>query len=147
VGVAGIHGFISYANSASARANNQEFNNLGQQVVGSYNEHDQANTLTTSVAYSFRSGASIGLSYYFGDGLYSSKTNLLFVPIRSGDRQKVSEFNLRLATPPSFLFGKIGAEFMVYNLFDSRSRLEWAGPYGTRYQLGRQVYVALTGHF
>ena len=146
-GDSGFHGFLSYANSASAPGKDNQLDNTGQQIAGSFNEYDQTNTLTTGVAYAFRSGASIGLSYYYGDGLYSSKTQLLFVPIRSGDRQTVSEFNLRLATPPGLVKGRLGAEFLVYNLFDSRGRLEWAGPYGTRYQTGRQVYVAITGRF
>lgn len=146
-GEAGFHGFLAYANSASAPGKDNQLDSTGTPIVSAFSEHDQTNTLTTGVAYAFRSGASIGLSYYYGDGLYSSKTQLLFVPIRSGDRQTVSEFNLRLATPPGLVKGRLGAEFLVYNLFDSRNRLEWAGPYGTRYQTGRQVYVAITGRF
>ena len=144
-GEAGFHGFLSYANSSSGTNEDNPVTNTGETVDNSYSEYDQTNTLSLGLSYAFKSGASAGLSFYYGDGLYSSKTNLLFIQNRSGDRQRVTELNLRLATPPTILNGRLGAEFMVENLLDSRGRLEWRGPYGTRYQLGRRVYLVITG--
>ena len=144
-GESGLHGFLSYANSSSSADEDNPVANTGESVVNGFSEYDQANTLSAGLAYSFRSGASAGLSLYYGDGLYSSKTALLFVPIRSGDRQNITEVNLRVATPPTWINQRLGAEIQVENLFDSRGRMEWRGPYGTRYQLGRRIYFTITG--
>jgi outer membrane receptor protein involved in Fe transport len=144
-GAEGLSGFFSYANSGTGPSDGSQFNNLNQLIQQNFYNFDQTNTLSAGLAYSFRNGASAGLSLYYGDGLLSSATYLLNTPVRTGSRQSVSEVNLRMSTGPRWLGQHMGVEFMVENLFNSQNRYEFAGPLGTRYQQGRRVFIGLTG--
>ena len=166
----GLSAFLSFANSATKPTNANQRDNFNSLVRTTYYEYDQTSTISTGASYSLPNGGSIGLSILYGSGLYSSRnaplpdstssaetnninnspTNLNN-PVRVGGRKIFNEVNLRFATRPDFLYrtkdGRgLGLEFAVENLFDSVTRLNWRGPIaGNRYQLGRRIFVALTG--
>jgi outer membrane receptor protein involved in Fe transport len=144
-GSQGLSGFFSYANSATGPKDGSQSNNLNQPIQQGLYDFDQTNTLSAGLAYNFREGASVGLSLYYGDGLYSSSTYLLNTEVRPGDREKISEVNLRMSTGPRWLGQHFGVDFLVENLFNSQNRFEFRGPLGTRYQQGRRIFVALSG--
>lgn len=132
----GLAGFLVYSNGSSRRYGSRT--PQGFPVVT--NDQDQRATLTAGVGYRTKRGTSMGLSYYYGSGLFSSALN--------GKRQPISEVNLKVATPPNFFHKSFGLEFAVENLFDGRSRMNFVSPFaGTRFQQGRRFLASVVGKF
>lgn len=149
----GFEGLLSYANTSATPRNSNQFNNLGRQIAIPFYEYDQQDTLTAAVAYKLYSGASVGLSLYYGSGLYSSinpGSTLAIggpIPARQGGRDNYTEVNLRIGSGPRLFNRRAGIDVEVANLFDGKSRINQRGAFGTRYQQGRRFLVSLNGQF
>ena len=150
----GFHGYLTYANATAAPKSENEVDNLGRSNSAPFLEWDQNNTLNIGAAYTTKTGASLGLNFYYGDGLYASALTNNGVIVRDaegGKRDSIQELNLRLASGlRSFRRNRaqIGFEVQVENLTNSRARLNYQSYLtGTRYQQERRVLGAITGRF
>ncbi len=148
-GEAGFHGYLTYANSESTPRTDREFTNLGALYSTPYLEWDQADTLNLGLAYTTKSGLLAGLNFYYGAGTYSSAlTNNGNLVRDQSDRQEITEVNLRLASGQRFTNNRLGFEFQVENLFNSRSRMNWQSfVTGTRFQQERRIMGSIKGRF
>ncbi len=145
-GPVGVSGYLAYTNSI-ARPSGFNQNGDPAPVV---NDHDQLNTLSGGLSYTFASSAFAGIDAYYGSGEASS----VLSPISAGngntlnDRRRNSHYfvNLRLGHP--HLFGPVGLELDVENLTNDVSVLNFNSGYsGTRFQQGRQAILRVTGGF
>lgn len=94
------------------------------------------------VAYSWKSGASIAVTYQYGSGLASS-----VVP-PSEDRTPRSSMDLKLFSGNIFFGRKAGLTLDVQNVFDSRNVINFQSDFsGTRFQQGRRITLGLSGSF
>ena len=138
----GLGAFLAVANSTAKPSG---VDNTGE-ATPAYNDHDQLWTVSGGTSYTHHSGATAGLTVYYGSGVESSKVP---DPITGyeGTRKSHTEVDLRLASGPKLLRG-IGADLTVGNVFDSRALINFnSGFSGTRFQQGRRVLVNLTGKF
>jgi hypothetical protein len=145
-GNVGTGGYIAFTNSQVEPGGVDQLGNPSP----TQSDHDQRNTISTGINYTWRSQAFAGLEYYFGSGEASSK----IVPISplnpnvldNGQRQSHSEVNLRIASPP--LGGAATFELDVENLFNSLNVINFnSGFDGTRFQQGRRVLFRLIGNY
>ena len=154
----GLHAFLSLDDSLTHLTNGRQLNNLGHPIGGVFNagyfggvapylEGDQTDTLAFGIASNRPNGSLIGLSGYYGTGLYSSALRAIQVPARlNATRQSYSEINLRFSTGPRFLRKTSSILVEVSNLFDSRERIDYFGAFGgTRFQQGRRVMLTFNG--
>ncbi len=142
----GLGGYLAYAHS-HARPGGLDQTGADAPTV---NDHDQTNTVSTGLDYTFKSTASIGVDYLYGSGEASSvlapigpsNTNLL----NGGNRNSHSQVNLRVGSPK--LAGYSGLELDVDNLFNQVQVLNFnSGFSGTRFQQGRRVLLRATASF
>ena len=145
-GLVGLNGYFAYTNSI-ARPNG--VNQLGAPAP-IVNDHDQLNTLSGGLSYTFKSSAFAGIDAYYGSGEASSPLK----PIGSsngntlggGKRNSHYSVNLRLGHP--HLLGPTGLELDIENLTNDLSVLNFNSGYsGTRFQQGRRVILRVTGSF
>ena len=145
-GNVGVGGYIAYANSVARPGGLDQTGAPAPDI----NDHDQLNTVSTGLDYTFKSQAFVGVDYYFGSGEASS----VLAPISpsnsnvlsNGNRIPHSSFNLRVGSPKLAGFG--GLELDVDNLFNSEDVLNFnSGFSGTRFQQGRRVLLRATGSF
>lgn len=145
-GPVGLNGYFAYTNSI-ARPNGLDQTGAPAPIV---NDHDQLNTLSGGLSYTFKSQAFAGLDVYYGSGeassvlapIGASNTNIL----NNGQRNSHTSVNIRLGHP--HLLGPTGLELDVENLFNDLSVLNFNSGYsGTRFQEGRRVVLRVTGSF
>ncbi len=145
-GPVGLDSYLAYTNSI-AKPNGLDQTGAPAPIV---NDHDQLNTLSAGVSYTFKSQAFAGLDAYYGSGeassvlapIGTSNTNVL----NAGQRNSHYFLNLRLGQP--HLFGPAGLELDIENLTNDVSVLNFNSGYsGTRFQQGRQAIVRITGSF
>jgi len=129
-GGVGFGGFVAYAYS-TAKFNDDDGNGWD------YNDHDQRNTLSTGINYTFRSKAFAAINYYYGSGLASSAY------VEDGPRHSRSRVDMTLSTGPRLFHGKGGLRLDVDNLFDNRDIVNFNSDFsGTRFQQGRSIMVS-----
>jgi outer membrane receptor protein involved in Fe transport len=144
--VVGLDGYLAYTNSI-AKPNGLDQTGAPAPIV---NDHDQLNTLSAGVSYTFASQAFAGLDAYYGSGeassvlapISASNTNV----VNNGSRNSHYFINLRAGQP--HLFGPAGLELDIENLTNDVSVLNFNSGYsGTRFQQGRQAIIRVTGSF
>jgi outer membrane receptor protein involved in Fe transport len=134
-----IHGLSAYLSYANSLAKPSGFDNTGA-AVPTYNDHDQLHTLSLGANYALKDGTNFGLDFYFGSGVESSKVS------DSSPRKAHSFLNFQFEKPN--LFRNVGVFFLVENIFDDRSILNFqSGFSGTRFQQGRRAMIGLKGTF
>ena len=104
-----------------------------------YNDHDQLNTISGGLNYTFDNDWTTGLSVYYGSGFASS-----VLDEDSGKRSSRTQVNFRVAK--ANLFGNVGLSLEVENLFDQRALMNFQSAFsGTRFQQGRRILLSLNG--
>ncbi len=107
-----------------------------------FSDHDQTNAISLGGAYTWKDGYTAGANIEYGSGLGSS------VLFDGGPRQPHTEVDLRLSSRPDLVAGRLGLQFDIENLFDSRERINFNSDFsGTRFQQGRRVLLSVTGKF
>ena len=126
----GLASYISYAN-ATAKTEN---------YTQSYNDHDQLNTISAGMNYTFKSGAQVGVVDNYGSGVDSSTITA------TGPRTPNNQLNIRLASSPNFIGHGTSLVLEVQNLFDDRTLLNFnSGFSGTRFEIGRTILLSCQG--
>ncbi|MCW3098613.1 MAG: hypothetical protein JWL77_4231 [Chthonomonadaceae bacterium] len=101
-----------------------------------FNDHDQRNTLSLDLGYTWRSGALASFTIDYGSGLASSA-----IP-PSTLRIPRTQVDLRIGTGPRLFKGHGGMGLSVENLFDDRTVINFeSGFSGTRFQQARRILV------
>lgn len=132
----GDHGVSAFANYSYSVARPFGSNNLGEEVE-QYNDHDQRDTVNGGLAYTFAGGESLGITQFWGSGIFSSPLE------EGGPRQSRSQTNLVASTDPKLLFNRAGLRLDIQNLFDERARLNFNSAFsGTRFQQGRTILLS-----
>lgn len=128
----GWDGYFNYSLSA-AKPNGKD--NTGEDVE-EFNDHDQRHTIGAGLAYSFKNGASLAVTYQYGSGLASS-----IVP-PSADRTPRQQFDLRFSTGDKLFGGRGGIGIDIENVFDERKVINFQSAFsGTRFQQGRRILI------
>ena len=142
----GLGGYLAYTNSLAKPGGLDQTGSPAPDI----NDHDQRNTVSTGVSYTFPAGDLVGLDYYYGSGEASSvlasiaNSNVL----NGGRRNSNQHMNVRVASRPNWIGNTLGAEIDVENIFDTRDVLNFnSGFSGTRFEQGRRVLFSLNGHF
>lgn len=147
-GKGGFHGYLTFANSTSSPVDEFQSTNLKRSNSTPFFEWDQNNTLNVGLAYTAKTGATLGVNLYYGDGLYASALTNNGSIVRNNNRQSINEVDLRLASGPRLAGGRVGIELQVENLFGSRKRLNYQSYLtGTRFQQERRLLGAVTARF
>ncbi|HZT40964.1 MAG TPA: TonB-dependent receptor [Chthonomonadaceae bacterium] len=134
----GLGYYLSYTNSLAKP------NGLVNGVPGSnapdFNDHDQLNTISTGLYYGWKSGANMGLDFYYGSGVASSI-------VVDNTRSSHSRLNVSLSTGPG-LFGGHGPNghggltLIIENIYNDRSVINFnSGFSGTRFDQGRRILL------
>lgn len=134
----GWDGYFNYSFSA-AKPNGVD--NTGA-PVGDFNDHDQRHSIGAGLAYTWKDGMTASMTYEFGSGLASSP-----VP-PSENRVSRYEVDFKLSTP-QILFGRRAALTLdIENLTDQRSVINFESAFsGTRFMMGRRIYLGIAGKF
>jgi outer membrane receptor protein involved in Fe transport len=145
-------GASSYLSWANALAQPTGLDNTGANAP-LYNDHDQLNTITAGMAYTWKSLADVAASLYYGSGVASS---IVFPTdsLGNGPRTPRSQVNLSFSTGPRF-FGRDGASggrggltLSIENIFNNTSVINFdSGFSGTRFQQARTVMLSASGNF
>lgn len=134
-------GWDAYMNYSLSAAKPNGKDNTGEDV-DEFNDHDQRHTIGAGLAYSFKSGASLALTYQYGSGLASS-----IVP-PSEDRTPRQQFDLRFSTGDKLFGGRGGLGIDIENLFDERAVINFQSAFsGTRFQQGRRILISASIKF
>jgi hypothetical protein len=133
----GTSAYVAYSNALDKPGG---LDNTGAPAP-TFNDHDQLNTVSAGLNYTWPSLASVGVDVYHGSGLASS---IVF----DNKRTPRTNVNVRLATAPKLIGNTAGLELNVENLFDERNVINFlSGFSGTRFEQGRRVLLSLTGGF
>jgi len=134
-------GWDTYVNYSFSAAKPNGMANTGEDVE-SFNDHDQRQTVGIGAAYSWKSGASMAVTYQYGSGLASS-----VVPPSLG-RTPRDQVDLHMTTGDRIFHGRGGLSLDVSNLFDNRDVINFQSDFsGTRFQQGRRVLLSVFGHW
>jgi outer membrane receptor protein involved in Fe transport len=122
--------YLSYARSHAAPGGLDQSGNPAPTV----NDHDQADTVSTGLSYTWQSQASLGLDGYYGSGEASSETN--------GKRHPNKAINLRLLGGRNMIGANTTLQLDVSNIFDWRNILNFdSGFSGTRFESARSILL------
>ena len=129
------YGFDASFNYSYSIARPNGKDNTGANVPD-FNDHDQRNTLSLDVGYTWRSGAVASLSVNHGSGLASS-------PIPpSVYRVPRTQIDMRFGTGPRLFRGHGGLGVSVENLMDDRTVINFQSAFsGTRFQQARRILL------
>jgi len=160
----GTGGYVAFANSMAKPGGTSTV--APGATAPPVNDHDQRNTISTGLSYTWKNQAFAGVDYYYGSGESSSvlaaisaASPLPGVPgangpandsavLNDGKRNPHSWVNLRVASSPTMIGGVAGLELDVENLFDQRDVLNFnSGFSGTRFEQGRNVLLSISGKF
>lgn len=119
------------------------------------NDHEQYDTLTTGLNYTWRSQAFVGATFYYGSGEASSILGPVGpvgpdgAPVLdNGATQPRYQLDAVAASSPGMLFGYVGLQLDVINVFDSLAVDNFnSGFSGTRFQTPRTYLLTATAHF
>lgn len=129
----GIDGFANFTYSA-AKPNGND--NTGAPAPD-YNDHDQREAFGSGLAYVWRTGASVAMTYDAGSGLSSSTIGA------STLRHPNQEYGLHLTTGDRLWHGHGGISLDVYNVFDNVAIINFQSAFsGTRFQEGRRILLS-----
>lgn len=134
----GMDAYVSYQNALAKI----------KQIPGStyfgipYNDHDQLHTLTIGCNNTFKGGASVGLTYSYGSGFFSST-----LPGES-DRHPHDQWDFTANAPFKVHGEKWSLSVGILNLFNKTNELNFLSGFdGTRFQQGRRLTLSLSGKF
>lgn len=134
----GIDAFLNYTYSI-ARPNGVD--NTGASVQD-FNDHDQRNTLSFGLGYTWKSGAAISMTLNHGSGLASS-----VVP-PSALRSPRTQMDLHFGSGTRLLHGRGSIALDVLNVFDDRTVINFQSAFsGTRFQQARRVLFSVSAGF
>jgi len=149
----GLGSYVSYTNSIAKPGGLVD----GQPGTSAptYNDHDQLNTISTGVSYTWKKGQNTSLDFYFGSGLGSSGLSASN-PLNGNNtapRSSNEHTNLTFSTGPGLFGGgpkngKGGVSLIFYNIFNDTSVINFnSGFSGTRFDQGRTVMLDVFGRF
>jgi outer membrane receptor protein involved in Fe transport len=129
------YGFDAAFNYSYSIARPNGKDNTGTNVPD-FNDHDQRNTLSLDVGYTWKSGALASFSINHGSGLASS-------PIPpSNNRVPRTQIDLRFGTGPRLFRGRGGIGLSVENLLDDHTVINFQSAFsGTRFQQARRILL------
>lgn len=134
----GFDGYVSYQNATAKIQQDPSSPYFGQP----YNDHDQLHTLEIGLDYSFRGGASAGITYSYGSGFASG-----ILPNQSS-RNPHQEVDLIGSVPLRIGRGGWKLGFSIVNLFNETTVYNFqSGFAGTRFQQGRTFSITLSAKF
>ena len=118
------------------------------------NDHNQYDTLTTGVNYTWRSQAYVSTTLYFGSGEASSSLGPVgpigpdgAPTLNNGATTPRTQVDLRLASSPKML-GIAGLQLDVINVFNSLAVDNFnSGFSGTRFQQARTFLLSMNAKF
>ena len=132
----GWSAYLAYTNSVAKPTG---YTNTGDPVPA-YNDHDQLNTLSTGVAYNWRSGITASTDVYYGSG---TATSTVFA---NGPRSCNMQVNVAISTRP-ILFHRMSFALSVQNLFNDLAVINFdSGFSGTRFEQGRTIILSTKIH-
>lgn len=146
----GLAAYVSYTNSIAKPGG--VIDGVPTAPAPVYNDHDQLNTISTGAAYTFKSGAMVGLDFYYGSGLGSSGISNNNAS-NTAPRNSNSHLNMTLSTGPGLfgggpVNGHGGLSLIIENIYDDRSVINFdSGFSGTRFDQGRQILLSVFGKF
>jgi outer membrane receptor protein involved in Fe transport len=146
----GVGSYVSYTNSLAKPGG--LIDGIPGTSAPTYNDHDQLNTISTGVSYTWRSGANAGLDLYYGSGVGSSVL-AASNPNNVGIRTPHARVNLLLSSGPRLFGGTAadgrgGVSLIIENLFNDTSVINFnSGFSGTRFDQGRRIVLSVNGHF
>ena len=127
------YGFDASFNYSYSIARPNGKDNTGANVPD-FNDHDQRNTLSLDVGYTWKTGAAASFSVNHGSGLASSP-----VP-PSVHRVPRTQIDFRLGTGPRLFRGHGGIGLSVENVLDDRNVINFQSAFsGTRFQQARRI--------
>ena len=149
-GNVGTGAFVAYSYSVAKPGGLDETGGAAPYI----NDHNQYDTLSTGVNYTWRSQALASVTAYFGSGEASSVLGTVGPvgpdgePIlKGGHTIPRTQVDLRLASSPKML-GIAGMGLDVINVFNSLTVDNFnSGFSGTRFQQARTVLISVTGKF
>lgn len=117
-----------------------------------YNDHDTLNVISAGTAYTWKSGANVGMNFYFDSGTASS---VIFPTdaLGNGKRSTRNEIDLAFSTGPGLfgggpVTGHGGLTLSIENLLNHTSAVNFnSGFSGTRFQQGRRILLSVSGNF
>jgi outer membrane receptor protein involved in Fe transport len=129
------YGFDASFNYSYSIARPNGKDNTGADVPD-FNDHDQRNTVSLDVGYTWKSGALASFTINHGSGLASS-------PIPPSTRRVPrTQIDLRFGTGPRLFHGRGGIGLSVENLLDDRTVINFQSAFsGTRFQQARRILV------
>ncbi len=141
----GLGSYFSYTNSLAKPGGTVD--GIAGTSAPTYNDHDQLNTISTGVSYTWKKGQNAALDFYYGSGLASSGLSA------SDPRSTNEHTNLTISTGPGLFGGgpkngKGGVSLIIYNIFNDTSIINFnSGFSGTRFDQGRTVMLDVFGKF
>ena len=134
-------GFDATLNYSYSIASPNGQDNTGADV-GEFNDHDQRNTVSLGMGYTWKSGYSLSTLISHGSGLASS------VVAPSVHRTPRTQIDVRFTTGQKWFRGKGGLTFAVENLLDDQSVINFQSAFsGTRFVKGRRLLLSVSGSF
>lgn len=134
----GWDGFFNYTYSI-AKPNGLD--NTGAEVP-QYNDHDQSNTLSLALSYTWKSGLAISGVLNHGSGFASS------VLAEGLHRNPHTQLDLSIASGDRLFGGHGGLSLGIQNVFDTRQILNFQSGFdGTKFQTGRVITLAANFKF
>ena len=134
-------GFDATLNYSYSIASPNGQDNTGADVP-KFNDHDQRNTVSLGMGYTWKSGYSISTLISHGSGLASS------IVSPSLHRTPRTQIDVRVTTGQRWFRGKGGLTFAVENLLDDRSVINFQSAFsGTRFVKARRLLLSVSGSF
>ena len=134
-------GFDATLNYSYSIASPNGQDNTGADVP-KFNDHDQRNTVSLGMGYTWKSGYSISSLISHGSGLASS------IVSPSLHRTPRTQIDVRFTTGQRWFRGKGGLTFAVENLLDDRSVINFQSAFsGTRFVKARRLLLSVSGSF
>jgi outer membrane receptor protein involved in Fe transport len=146
----GLGSYFSYTNSLAKPGGTVD--GIPGTSAPIYNDHDQLNTISAGVSYTWKKGQNVALDFYYGSGLGSSGLAAIN-PNNTAPRSTNEHTNIVISTGPGLFGGgptngKGGVSLIVANIFNDTSIINFnSGFSGTRFDQGRSVLLQVFGRF
>ncbi len=134
-------GFDAFLNYTYSIASPNGLDNTGAQVP-QFNDHDQRNTVSLGLGYTWKGGANLSMLINHGSGLASS-------PIPPSDKRiPRTQVDLHFGSGTRLFRGKGSLALDVLNAADDRTVINFqSGFSGTRFQQARRFVLSLSAGF